>query len=113
MEPSANDTTQPPERPPRLRIPLWAGVAALGIVALTVVAAVMGPRVSAPPQDCTAIGYSSLLTVTLDGDTSEVAIVQVLDGEQWQLIDFSDVRHLEQLGAEVTVHPGSPDVRPE
>lgn len=33
------------------------------------------------------------------------------DGRQWQLVDFSDVRHLEQLGAEVTVHPGSPDVQ--
>lgn len=33
-----------------------------------------------------------------------------LDGTQWRLVDFSDVRHLEQLGAEVTVHPGSPDV---
>ncbi|WP_223627259.1 histidine phosphatase family protein [Microbacterium sp. EST19A] len=31
------------------------------------------------------------------------------DGAQWELVDFSDVRHLEQLGAEVTVHPGSPD----
>lgn len=35
------------------------------------------------------------------------------DGQQWHLLDFSDVRHLEQLGAEITVHPGSPDVRPE
>ncbi|CAH0226782.1 Putative phosphoserine phosphatase 2 [Microbacterium oxydans] len=32
------------------------------------------------------------------------------DGTHWELVDFSDVRHLEQLGAEVTVHPGSPDV---
>jgi len=34
------------------------------------------------------------------------------DEGQWRLIDFSDVRHLEQMGAEVTVHPGSPDVHP-
>lgn len=34
------------------------------------------------------------------------------DGRRWQLIDFSDVRHLERLGAQVTVHPGSPDVQP-
>ncbi len=34
------------------------------------------------------------------------------DGERWQLTDFSDVRHLERLGAEVTAHPGSPDVLP-
>jgi len=35
-----------------------------------------------------------------------------LDGRQWQLEDFSDVRHLAQLGADITVHPGSPDVGP-
>lgn len=35
-----------------------------------------------------------------------------VDGGRWQLVDFSDVRHLEQLGAEITVHPGSPDVHP-
>lgn len=35
------------------------------------------------------------------------------DGRQWHLLDFSNVRHLEQLGAEITVHPGSPDVHPE
>lgn len=35
-----------------------------------------------------------------------------VDGRRWQLVDFSDVRHLEQLGAQVTVHPGSPDVQP-
>lgn len=34
------------------------------------------------------------------------------DGTRWHLVDFSDVRHLEQLGAEITVHPGSPDVQP-
>ncbi|MFE5310485.1 hypothetical protein [Isoptericola sp. NPDC056605] len=82
--PTTSDTTQPPERAPRLRLPLWAAAAALGIVALTVVAAVMGPRVSAPPQACPAIGYSSVLEVTLEGDTSEVAVLQVRDGDQWQ-----------------------------
>lgn len=35
-----------------------------------------------------------------------------VDGERWQLVDFSDVRHLAELGAEITVHPGSPDVQP-
>ncbi|WP_091227189.1 histidine phosphatase family protein [Microbacterium sp. 3J1] len=35
------------------------------------------------------------------------------DGERWQLVVFSDVRHLETLGAEVTAHPGSPDVHPQ
>lgn len=31
----------------------------------------------------------------------------------WQLVAFSDVAHLQAEGAPVTVHPGSPDVRPE
>ncbi|WP_312677918.1 histidine phosphatase family protein [Microbacterium sp.] len=34
-------------------------------------------------------------------------------GAEWELADFSDVRHLQREGAEVTVHPGSPDVEPE
>jgi broad specificity phosphatase PhoE len=34
------------------------------------------------------------------------------DGDRWELVDFSDVRHLAELGAEITVHPGSPDVQP-
>ena len=34
-------------------------------------------------------------------------------GAQWELADFSDVRHLQREGAEVTVHPGSADVEPE
>jgi len=82
VEPTTRGT--PPERSRRLRLPLWAAVAALGIVALTVVAAVVGPRVNAPHQACPAIGYSSLLEVTLDGDTSEVAVLQVRDGDRWQ-----------------------------
>lgn len=28
--------------------------------------------------------YSSVLQVTLEGDTSEVAVIQVRDGDQWQ-----------------------------
>ncbi|WP_448263487.1 histidine phosphatase family protein [Microbacterium aurum] len=34
-------------------------------------------------------------------------------GVPWELADFSDVRHLQREGAEVTVHPGSADVEPE
>lgn len=83
MAPSDSDRPAP-ERSRRLGLPLWAAVAALGIVALTVVAAVVGPRAFAPQQACPAIGYSSVLEVTLDGDTSEVAVLQVRDGEQWQ-----------------------------
>jgi probable phosphoglycerate mutase len=31
----------------------------------------------------------------------------------WKLVAFSSVEHLQREGAEVTVHPGSPDVEPE
>lgn len=37
----------------------------------------------------------------------------VRDGARWEVAEFSDVRHLERSGADVTVHPGSPDVEPE
>jgi len=84
VEPTTRDTTPPPESPRRLRPPLWATVAALGIVALAILAAFVGPRVAVPPQACPAIGYSSVLRVTLEGDTSEVAFIQVRDGDQWQ-----------------------------
>jgi 2,3-bisphosphoglycerate-dependent phosphoglycerate mutase len=30
----------------------------------------------------------------------------------WELVDFSDISHLQVEGAPVTVHPGSPDVEP-
>lgn len=35
------------------------------------------------------------------------------DGREWALEEFSNVDHLERAGADVTVHPGSPDVEPE
>lgn len=35
------------------------------------------------------------------------------DGPEWVLEEFSNVDHLEREGADVTVHPGSPDVEPE
>ncbi|QOC25166.1 histidine phosphatase family protein [Microbacterium hominis] len=34
------------------------------------------------------------------------------DGAQWEVRTFSDVAHLQREGADVTVHPGSPDVEP-
>ena len=30
----------------------------------------------------------------------------------WELVEFSDVAHLQREGADVTAHPGSPDVEP-
>ncbi|MGH3588128.1 MAG: hypothetical protein ACRDQ0_17625 [Pseudonocardia sp.] len=67
-----------------LRLPLWAGLAAVGIVVVAVAAAIVGPRLSPPGQACPAIGYSSVLEVTLTGDTSAVAHLQVRDGDRWQ-----------------------------
>lgn len=37
----------------------------------------------------------------------------VRGGDAWRLRVFSDVAHLQREGADVTVHPGSPDVEPE
>lgn len=37
----------------------------------------------------------------------------VWTGARWEVAEFSDVGHLERAGADVTVHPGSPDVEPE
>jgi probable phosphoglycerate mutase len=35
------------------------------------------------------------------------------DEEGWKLMSFSSVDHLQREGAEVTVHPGNPDVEPK
>lgn len=37
----------------------------------------------------------------------------ILEGDAWRVETFSDVTHLQQEGAAVTVHPGSPDVEPQ
>lgn len=37
----------------------------------------------------------------------------VREGDSWRLAQFSSVEHLVKDGAEVTVHPGHPDVQPE
>ena len=34
-------------------------------------------------------------------------------GSRWEMIEFSSVEHLLRVGAEVTVHPGHPDVQPD
>ncbi|WP_194397576.1 histidine phosphatase family protein [Microbacterium atlanticum] len=43
-------------------------------------------------------------------NASVTHLVRGADG--WELIDFSDVAHLQREGADVTAHPGSPDVEP-
>ncbi len=37
----------------------------------------------------------------------------VREGDGWKLVVFSSVDHLRREGADVTVHPGSPDVEPQ
>ena len=37
----------------------------------------------------------------------------VREGDGWKLVAFSSVDHLRREGADVTVHPGSPDVEPK
>lgn len=61
----------------------------------------------------TGLDEKSLLEFAAANTVLNASVTRVrFDGAQWRVVDFSDVRHLEQLGAEVTVHPGSPDVRP-
>jgi probable phosphoglycerate mutase len=36
----------------------------------------------------------------------------VREGDGWSVAEFSDVTHLAREGADITVHPGSPDVEP-
>ena len=44
-------------------------------------------------------------------NASVTHLVRTSDG--WHLETFADVTHLQREGAEVTVHPGNPDVEPE
>ncbi|MDQ7876468.1 histidine phosphatase family protein [Microbacterium sp. QXD-8] len=44
-------------------------------------------------------------------NASVTHLVRTADG--WRLDTFADVTHLQREGAEVTVHPGNPDVEPE
>lgn len=61
----------------------------------------------------TGLDETSLLRFAADHTVLNASVTRLRsDGQRWELLDFSDVRHLEQLGAEVTAHPGSPDVQP-
>ncbi|MDN3494939.1 histidine phosphatase family protein [Planococcus sp. APC 4015] len=60
------------------------------------------------PLDETALlDFAATRTVL---NASVTHLVRSDDG--WELVEFSDVSHLEVEGAPVTVHPGSPDVEP-
>lgn len=80
---SSHDEPAAPRRR-GLRIPLWAGLSAVGVAVIAVVAVVVGPRLSPGNDACPAIGYSSSLEVTLTGDTADVAHLQVRDHDRWQ-----------------------------
>jgi len=54
-----------------------------------------------------------LLQFADDHTVLNASITHVVRGEAgWQLAAFSDVAHLKREGADVTAHPGDPDVQP-
>ncbi len=56
----------------------------------------------------------SLLDFAASHTVLNASVTRVVwNGTGWEVAEFSDVRHLERAGADVTVHPGSPDVEPE
>lgn len=62
----------------------------------------------------TAMNESEILEFAAANTVLNASVTHlVLDGGSWRVQAFSDVAHLRQEGAAVTVHPGSPDVVPE
>lgn len=62
----------------------------------------------------TGMEESQLLDFAAAHTVLNASITRVVwDGARCEVVEFSDVRHLERAGADVTVHPGSPDVEPE
>ncbi|MBW9095144.1 histidine phosphatase family protein [Microbacterium jejuense] len=59
------------------------------------------------------MGEEELLEFATDHVVLNASVTQLTRGERgWQLTAFSDVGHLRREGADVTAHPGSPDVEP-
>lgn len=85
MEKQQTDEGPGPARRRRLRLPVWAGTAAVIIGALVLVM-VLVSRLSGGSRDCPAVGYSSVLEVVLTGDTAGVTHLQLRDGDDqvWQ-----------------------------
>lgn len=55
-----------------------------------------------------------LLEFAADHTVENASVTHLRTSEAgWQLVDFSNVEHLEREGAPVTEHAGSPDVEPE
>lgn len=60
------------------------------------------------------LSEQDLLEFAADHTVENASITHLRLGDAgWQLIDFSNVEHLEREGAPVTEHAGSPDVEPE
>ena len=55
-----------------------------------------------------------LLDFAADHTVLNASVTHLVRGaDGWRLETFSDVTHLQREGAEITVHPGNPDVEPE
>jgi broad specificity phosphatase PhoE len=60
------------------------------------------------------MGEEELLDFAADHTVLNASVTHLVRGpEGWELALFSDVAHLQREGADVTVHPGNPDVEPE
>lgn len=54
-----------------------------------------------------------LLAFAADHTVLNASVTHLVRGDGgWDLVDFSNVAHLQREGADVTAHPGSPDVEP-
>ncbi|GAA5205460.1 histidine phosphatase family protein [Microbacterium kyungheense] len=59
------------------------------------------------------MGEEELLDFAKDHVVLNASVTHLTRGEGgWQITAFSDVEHLRREGADVTAHPGSPDVEP-
>ena len=61
-----------------------------------------------PMDEAQLLEFASTNTV-LNASVTHV----VRAGRGWELVEFASVDHLRREGAEITVHPGHPDVEPE
>jgi broad specificity phosphatase PhoE len=59
------------------------------------------------------LGEEELLAFAAEHTVLNASVTHLVRGDAgWELVEFSDVAHLEREGADVTAHPGSPDVEP-
>lgn len=58
-------------------------------------------------------GEEELLAFAAEHTVLNASVTHLVRGDAgWELVEFSDVAHLQREGADVTAHPGSPDVEP-